>query len=250
MTDIHIQLKNVGFSYDKKTPVLSDINFSVGRNEVAAFVGPNGGGKTTLLRLLAGLLKADSGHIYVNGKCRHLADNACLFGYVPQYANFDKQFPMTVFDVVLTGLIKPFGFYSHKDKGQAESAIQQVGLSCMKDRPISELSGGQAQRMLIARALVSPKEILLLDEPTANIDLQSNNKLKELIAELSKTLTILVVTHDTGFLHNSVDRLFSVNNTLKELSVDCHCDSLFASPLKQESSLAFLEGDLLQGGVQ
>jgi zinc transport system ATP-binding protein len=242
MSDIHIKLDGVNFSYDKKNSVLLDIGFSVGRNEVAAFVGPNGGGKTTLLRLLAGLLKADCGHIYVNGNCRHLSDNACLFGYVPQYAHFDKQFPMTVFDVVLSGLIKPFGFYSRKDKSRAEGALQQLGLTCLKERPISELSGGQAQRMLIARALVSPKEILLLDEPTANIDQQSSTRLKELIAELSETLTILVVTHDMGFIHDGVDRLFNVNGTLQEISLDKRVnqlDSLSSSLLSAQELGAF-----------
>ncbi|TXR53491.1 metal ABC transporter ATP-binding protein [Reinekea thalattae] len=222
MTDIHIKADKVSFSYNKQQTVLSDIGFSVRKNEIAAFVGPNGGGKTTLLRLIAGLLKPESGVIELNGRCRALSESAQLISYVPQYAKFDKQFPMTVFDVVLTGLIKPFGFYSKADKDAAMQALQYVSLEALKNRSVADLSGGQMQRMLIARALVSPKEVLLLDEPTANIDQESSDQLKSLISDLSQSITVLLVTHDTGFLNNLVNRLFLVNKTLRELSISDH----------------------------
>jgi len=124
---------------------------------------------------------------------------------------------MTAFDVVLSGLVKPFGFYSKEDKKATDQALNLIGLSEIKHRSVSELSGGQTQRMLIARALVSPKEILLLDEPTANIDRESSERLKELITELSQSLTILIVTHDTSFVDDLADRLFWVNHSIQEL---------------------------------
>lgn len=222
MTDIHIKADQVSFSYNKQQTVLSDIGFSVNKHEIAALVGPNGGGKTTLLRLIAGLLKPKTGVIELNGRCRALSESAQLISYVPQYAKFDKQFPMTVFDVVLSGLIKPFGFYSKADKDSAMSALEYVNLAALKNRSVADLSGGQMQRMLIARALVSPKEVLLLDEPTANIDQESSDQLKALITDLSQSITILLVTHDMGFLSNLVNRLFLVNKTMRELSINDH----------------------------
>lgn len=224
MTKYHIQAKNIHFSYDKKTAALSNVNFLIERNQVVAFVGPNGGGKTTLLRIIAGLIKPDTGHLDIN----YLSNNTSLVGYVPQYADFDKQFPMTVFDVVLSGLIKPFGFYSKKEKKSAQSILEKLDLGDLKDRPISDLSGGQIQRTLIARALVSPKEILLLDEPTANIDKQSTERLTKLINELSKTLTIILVTHDINFVHDNAHRLFKIDKTLEELPMNSILNSVQA----------------------
>jgi zinc transport system ATP-binding protein len=220
--NVHIHAKNLSFSYDKQNNVLTDVGFTLYKNEVAAIVGPNGGGKTTLLRLLAGLLKPMQGNIELNGQSRKPGDNARIVGYVPQYAKFDKHFPMTVYDVVLSGLIKSFGFYSKADKASADRALEYMELDDLKNRAICDLSGGQMQRMLIARALVSPKEILLLDEPTANIDQHTSDRLKELIKELSASLTILLVTHDTLFLDGILNRLFCVNRTLKEIPVGEH----------------------------
>ncbi|WED23840.1 ABC transporter ATP-binding protein [Vibrio sp. JC009] len=222
MNEPHISVEKLSFSYDSRNLVLSDINFSVRRNEIVAFMGPNGGGKTTLFRLLAGLIKSERGKIAINSGNRSASENDSLVGYVPQYARFDKQFPMTVFDVVLSGLVKSFGFYTKNDKKAADQALESIGLTSMKHRSVSELSGGQAQRMLIARALVSPKEILLLDEPTANIDKESSDRLKALITELSQFLTILFVTHDAGFVDNLAHRLLWVNHTLQELPEGSH----------------------------
>ncbi len=222
MSKPHINVEKLSFSYDNKHSVLSDINFSINRNDIVAFMGPNGGGKTTLFRLLIGLLKSTSGTIAIDGNQHNNLNNTSLVGYVPQYALFDKQFPMTTFDVVLSGLVKPFGFYSKDDKKAADNALDLIGLSEMKHRSISELSGGQTQRMLIARALVSPKEILLLDEPTANIDRESSERLKVLITKLSQSLTILIITHDTSFVDDLADRLFWVNHTIQQLPKGSH----------------------------
>jgi len=252
MTDIHLNAESIHFSYDKKVSVLLDIGFAVRRNEVVAFVGPNGGGKTTLLRLLAGLLKSDMGSLYYNGKCARLSESARLVGYVPQYARFDKQFPMTVYDIVLSGFIKPFGFYSKEERRSTEKALEQIGLTAMRDFPINELSGGQVQRTLIARALVSPKEFLLLDEPTANIDQESSRRLKELISDLKQTLTVLLVTHDTDFIYNSVDRVFHVNQKLKELTLGSYFaqySSLMDRSLKINHRLKLQESLLCKKAV-
>jgi zinc transport system ATP-binding protein len=215
--------------------VLSDISFTVRRNEVITIIGPNGGGKTTLLRLMMGLLEPDSGTIRFDGKTP--SENLGYIGYVPQYAHFDKLFPMTVFDVVLSGLIKPFGFYSKKDKLVSETTLETVGLLSIKNNHISTLSGGQVQRMLIARALVSDKDILLLDEPTANIDPAAGKHLNTLIKKLSKKHTIILVTHDTGFVTNITDRVLCINKTIVEHPVDEIFSEIIASSYGGQSKI-------------
>lgn len=160
--DIQLEVNGLSFSYDRQNAVLTDIGLTLRKNEVAAIVGPNGGGKTTLLRLIAGLLKPEQGCIKLNGKARKLSDNARIVGYVPQYAKFDKQFPMTVYDVVLSGLIKSFGFYTRADKVSADRALDYMELNDLKGRAICDLSGGQMQRMLIAVLWFLPKKFCCL----------------------------------------------------------------------------------------
>jgi zinc transport system ATP-binding protein len=235
MNDIHIEVQRVSFSYEQSHEVLRDVEFAVRRNEVVTIVGPNGGGKTTLLRLLLGLLNPDSGTILVNSK--KPSDQRGVIGYVPQHMHFDRRFPMTVFDVVLSGLIKPFGFYSKRDRIKAERSIEDVGLSSVRNNHISRLSGGQMQRMLIARALVSEKEILLLDEPTASIDPAVGIRLNSLIKELSAQHTILLVTHDTGFVANITDRVFCVNGTLVEHPIDENFSEIIAASYGRENRI-------------
>jgi len=144
---------------------------------------------------------------------------------------------MTVMDVVLSGLIKNTGFYSSRDKAKTVEALENTGLLAIKNNQISNLSGGQVQRMLIARALVSEKEILLLDEPTSNIDPAAGSQLNSLIKELGEKLTILLVTHDTGFVGNITDRVFCINRTIVEHPVDEHFSKIVASSYGGQSSI-------------
>ena len=210
--EIKIQLDNVSFSYEEK-PVLENISFHVHDRDIITVVGPNGGGKTTLLKLILGLLKPDSGRIILNGQRP---------GYVPQFSHFDSKFPITVFDVVLSGrLSSGLGFYSRKDKKEADRAISEMRLEDVRRSSFSALSGGQRQRVLIARALAGNPEILLLDEPTANVDASVGSYLSEILLELNRQLTIMLVTHDMGFVHSLTGRVFCINRDFHEHPLEC-----------------------------
>ncbi len=205
---VKIAFDNVSFSYTEYN-VLKDISFRVYERDIITVVGPNGGGKTTLLKLILGLLKPDSGKITVSGKGNP--------GYVPQYTLFDKRFPVTVLDVVLSGLItdRP-GFYTPGDRESAENALSEMKLLEFMKRPFSALSGGQRQRVLIARALAGNPDILLLDEPTANVDATVGSYLSDYILNLERKFTIMLVTHDMGFVNSLVGRVFCINRNLHE----------------------------------
>ncbi len=214
---IIISISNLYFSYNT-CPVLVDVNLDIYKKEIVSIVGPNGGGKTTLLRLILGLLKPKSGTILVNGK--QPEESSKKIGYVPQRAHHDNMFPITVFESVLSGRVKPFGFYSKSDRIKAEEALAEVGLIDFIKEPFRNLSGGQMQRALIARALVTEAEILMLDEPTSNIDPSAGESLNSLLKKLNEKMTIILVTHDTGFVANITDRVLCINKTLVEHPVD------------------------------
>ena len=219
--EIKISVENVTFSYDDE-PVLDNISFNVYDRDIITVVGPNGGGKTTLLKLILGLLKPDMGNIKINGKRP---------GYVPQFSLFDSKFPITVFDVVLSGrLTSGMGFYNRKDKREAEKAIRDMRLEKVINSHFSALSGGQRQRVLIARALAGNPEILLLDEPTANVDASVGSYLSEILLELNRELTIMLVTHDMGFVHSLTGRVFCINLGFHEHPLE---------RIKQDDSLAW-----------
>jgi zinc transport system ATP-binding protein len=208
-----IVIKNLSFAYNSSY-ILRDVNISIKANEIITIVGPNGGGKTTLLRLILGLLKPAGGTILINGNTPQKERRK--IGYVPQHTYFDRKFPITVFEVVLMSRIKAFGFYTKNDKESALKALFEIGLTGLNNEPFFNLSGGQMQRVLIARALSAETEILLLDEPTANIDPVSGKHLNSLLIKLNKKLTILLVTHDVGFVTNITQRVFCVNRTVVE----------------------------------
>jgi zinc transport system ATP-binding protein len=162
-----VHFENVFFSYDS-VPVLEDVNFTINQGEFVSVVGPNGGGKTTLLYLILGLLEPDRGGIRILGKKPEAARKK--IGYMPQSMNFDTQFPVTVMDIVLMGRLgnRWGGPYSKADKDIALRSLDDIGVAQLAKRPFSKLSGGQRQRVLIARTLACEPDILLLDEPTAN----------------------------------------------------------------------------------
>lgn len=205
---VKISVKNLSFSYSDYR-VLDNISFQVFERDIITVVGPNGGGKTTLLKLILGLLKAESGTIEINSTKKP--------GYVPQYTLFDTKFPATVLDVVLAGRINDSpGFYTAADREHAEIALSEMKLLDFMKRPFSALSGGQRQRVLIARALAGDPDILLLDEPTANVDAAVGSYLSDYILNLDRKFTIMLVTHDMGFVNSLVGRVFCINRDFHE----------------------------------
>jgi zinc transport system ATP-binding protein len=204
-----VSFSEVSFAYNGVS-VLEDVSFSVAQRGVTCIVGPNGGGKTTLLKIMLGLLAPHSGEVRVLGQSPRLARRRV--GYMPQYAHHDPKFPTTVMDVALMGRLgRQWGGYSRSDKDAARAALRDVGVDEFRRRPFSDLSGGQRQRVLIARALACEPELLLLDEPTANIDAAVEAKLLEYLRELGKRMTIMIVSHDLGFVSNYVDSVLCVS---------------------------------------
>jgi zinc transport system ATP-binding protein len=209
-----ITFENVSFSYGV-APVLEKVNFSIAERESVCVVGPNGGGKTTLVKLILGLLQPDAGKIHIFGQSPHLARER--IGYMPQHLLYDPLFPVTVRDIVLMGRLKSggwrgfFGWPNGEDREAALEALRQVGMEDFLRRPFSSLSGGQRQRVLIARALASRPDLLLLDEPTSNVDTLVESRLLDLLGELNKRMTIMMVTHDLGFVSEMVEKVVCVN---------------------------------------
>jgi len=206
-----IELENVTFAYNNGL-ILTDVTLSVKKNEILFIVGPNGSGKTTLLKLLLGLEKPDSGVIKLfNRKPQQVRKR---IGYVPQQSAFDAQFPMNAMDVVLMGRLgnSMLGIYTKNDVSKGLSALKEVDLSDAKNKSFASLSGGQRQRVLIARALASDPELLLLDEPTSNIDHITTHNFYEMLRQLGKRMTIVIVTHDIGLVSTVATSVLCINN--------------------------------------
>jgi zinc transport system ATP-binding protein len=205
-----ISIRDLSFNYEGRL-ILSDVNLSILSFDSICIVGPNGGGKTTLMKLIIGLLTPDTGEVRIFGRKPDEARR--LIGYVPQYAVYDRQFPISVKEVVCMGRLgNSFtNRYTREDWDHSMAALREVGLEQFADRSFSGLSGGQRQRALIARALASGGEILILDEPTANIDQESESHLFDLLGELNTRMTILMVTHDVGFASKFFNRIACVN---------------------------------------
>ena len=201
-----IKLSKVSFKYDQDW-ILKDVNLSVKEKEFLGIVGPNGGGKTTLLKIILGLLRPSSGTVKVEG----------VMSYVPQQLIFEKYFPISVLDVVLMGLIDTlkYGIYhSRKDTDSVLEALEKLKISDLSSQKFGELSGGQRQRVLIARAIINNPSILILDEPTANIDKLAQENVLELLKKLNKEITILMVSHQFDFITSDVDRVICIDRTL------------------------------------
>lgn len=205
-----IIVDKVSFSYDT-VPVLDNVSFTVENGAFITMVGPNGGGKTTLLKLILGLIKPRTGSIRVYGKQPDKVSDK--IGYMPQYQLFDPWFPVTVADVVLMGLLgkHPLGPYSKAERKKVSDTLDIFSMTDYETLPFSILSGGQRQRVLLARALVSNPELLLLDEPTANVDIEVETRLMDILEELNRKMTIIMVTHDLGFVTEAVNDCVCVN---------------------------------------
>lgn len=214
MSSAALSLERVTAGYDG-VPVIEDISLDMPAGEFLGLVGPNGGGKSTLLRVVLGLLPAWQGRVSVLG--RSPAGARRDVGYVPQYAMFSRRFPISVRDVVRTGRLgrtrAVFG-YRRSDNRIVQHALEMVGLETLVARPVGTLSGGQFQRALIARALACKPKLLILDEPTANVDPGAESHLFDLLAELNREMGIVVVSHDVGFISHYVHRVACLNRTL------------------------------------
>lgn len=208
--DNYIEVTNLFFAYEKEQTILENINLMIKQNDFLAIIGPNGGGKSTLLKLILGVLKPKSGTIKVN------IDRNFL-GYVPQNTNLNINFPITALEVVLMGNIgskqKIIG-YSSFEIDSAMKALKQVGMEAYANTKIGNLSGGQRQRVFIARALCANPKVILLDEPTASIDVQGQKEVYDLLKVLSQNISIVVVSHDISVLLNYAKNVAHINKTL------------------------------------
>ncbi|MEA4863284.1 MAG: metal ABC transporter ATP-binding protein [Victivallaceae bacterium] len=209
-----LEVKNLYFSYQSGGAVLEDVSFSVERFDVCCVVGPNGGGKTTLLKLICGLLEPDSGSIGIFGESPAAARRR--LGYMPQSVNLDPMFPISAAEVVMQGLLHSTwrGFFSGREKRRAAEVMEMLGIGELKNRRFYELSGGQRQRLLLARALACGPELLLLDEPTAGTDVAVQRDFQKLLAQLRGKMTMMVVSHHLQYVSSSYDYALCVNRRL------------------------------------
>lgn len=210
-----VEMRNVNFSYEGD-PALEDVNMIVDEKDFIAVIGPNGGGKTTLVKLILGFLAPTQGSIRVYGQ--NPRESVRRLGYVPQFAFFDRDFPIQVRDVVLGGLIGPKSLFPWRPAHDVEKvmdALRSMGIENLSGRIFGTLSGGQKQRALIARAIVSNPSILVLDEPTASVDNNVEKDIFEQFHMLNQDLTIILVTHDLGFVSPYINKVACVNRQVR-----------------------------------
>ncbi len=210
-----LELRSVYAGYSDKI-VLKDVNLTIKENDFLGIIGPNGGGKTTLLKVILGLIKPHSGQI----KFANSNDN--LIGYLPQINTIDQKFPIPVCEVVLSGLMsykKLLGRYRKEDKEKAKALMEQMGVFHLRNKNIGELSGGQLQRVFLCRAIISDPQILILDEPNTYVDNHFETELYGVLDQLNKHMAIILVSHDIGTISSHVKTIACVNGNL------CYHDS-------------------------
>lgn len=218
--DLCIKLDNVSFSYEVDTPVLEGISFAVHKGDYLGIIGPNGGGKTTLIKIILGLLHPTSGSVQLFGRDRHDFKERYRIGYVPQrVTQTDKNFPATVFEVVRSGRIPRLGFlkrFRKSDLEAVERAMTLAGIAKYRNTLIGSLSGGERQRVFIARALASGPDVLVLDEPTVGVDIGAQKTFYEFLASLNRDekLTIIFISHDVDMISQETKTVLCVNHRL------------------------------------
>jgi zinc transport system ATP-binding protein len=213
-----LRFAGVEFGYSHGPPVLRDVDLDVRAGEFLAIAGPNGGGKTTLLRLALGLERPAHGRVELFGEPADRFHDRARLGYLAQRAQLGVQAPATVREVVAAGrsVLKPFGRLGPADREAIDRAIERVGLTAHAGRPLTRLSGGQQQRAFIAKALVADPKLLALDEPTSGVDVEAQDALAELLAQLHRELgvTILYVSHEFGAIEHVAERLVLVRERI------------------------------------
>ena len=212
-----IEVADVSLRYDR-LPVLTDIDLTVFKDDFLVITGPNGGGTTSLLRIILGLQLPSRGavHFYREGQLAHNLN----IGYLPQKNVIDSRFPITVSEVVFSGLSgskKIFSRFTKKEQEQVEKMLLLMGLAELRDRPIGQLSGGQLQRTLLGRALVSDPEILILDEPSSYVDKAFETRMYDLLGEVAEKATVLLVSHELSRVTEMANRVVRINKTLEEV---------------------------------
>jgi zinc transport system ATP-binding protein len=215
---VAVEFEHVDFSYLRGRPVLRDVELTVAAGEFVAIAGPNGGGKTTLLRLALGLERPAGGSVRLFGEPAHRFSNRPSLGYLAQRTHLGVQAPATVREVVAAGRAarRPFGRLRAEDRNAIDEAIERVGLEGLAGRPLTRLSGGQQQRAFIAKALAAEPRLLALDEPTTGVDVEAQEALAELLGRLHGELgvTILYVSHEFGAIEGVVQRLVLVRERI------------------------------------
>ena len=209
-----IQLNHICAAYERKK-VLEDINLTVYEKDFLGVIGPNGGGKTTLIKIILGLLHPISGDIRFYHEGKEVQEIS--MGYLPQYNHLDKQFPISVYEVVLSGLSKTkslFSRYTQAQHQQVLDCLEQMQLTELKDRHIAALSGGQLQRVLLARAIVSKPDVVILDEPNTYIDRRFQKQMYEMLEQINRECAIIIVSHDVAEVLNNVKHIACVNHHL------------------------------------
>jgi zinc transport system ATP-binding protein len=215
---VAVEFEHVDFAYLQGQPVLQDVELTVGAGEFVAIAGPNGGGKTTLLRLALGLERPSRGSVRLFGDPAHRFSDRAVLGYLAQRTHLGVQAPATVREIVAAGRTarRPFGRLRAEDRSAIDDAIERVGLAGLASRPLTRLSGGQQQRAFIAKALAAEPRLLALDEPTAGVDVAAQEALAELLERLHGELgvTILYVSHEFGAIEGVVQRLVLVRERI------------------------------------
>lgn len=232
-----VEMRGVSFCFGHR-PVVDDVDLDVYENDFLGIVGPNGGGKTTLLKIILGLIAPHKGTVRVLGLPAREARTK--LGYVPQYASFAMDVPVTVHELVMTGRLghaKAGRRYSENDRAVAARVMEEMSLTELSRREIRELSGGERQRVLVARALACEPELLILDEPTANIDVRVEKAFHEQLMDLNKRIPIVLVSHDLGFVSAYLTRVVLLSGKLKPAdvaSIHSHdLEELYVEPVKQ-----------------
>ncbi|RKD29559.1 metal ABC transporter ATP-binding protein [Thermohalobacter berrensis] len=204
-----VEVKNVSVHYGNVC-ALNGVNLKIKKGDFLGIIGPNGGGKTTLLKVILGLTKPSSGKV--------IKKNGTTISYVPQFSSFSRGFPIKVLDVILMGRLKKginfFHRYSKEDIEKADYIMEKLQISKFRDRQIGQLSGGQLQKVLIARALAVEPNILLLDEPTASLDTNSKTEIYQLLKSINKDVTVVLVSHDIGTISSYVKSIACINQSL------------------------------------
>lgn len=211
-----LELKNISAGYYGHT-VLKDVDFSVFQEDFVGIIGANGSGKTTLLKVILGLIQPEKGSIQFFLEGEKQGRGKQKIGYMPQLARFDPKFPIRVFDVVLSGLSARVGLLKHfskEEKQRADEVMQRMDIHHLKKKPVGELSGGQMQRVFLARALVSSPRLLLLDEPNTFVDKGFEVNFFEILKELNREVAIILVSHDLGMIVSHVKTIACVNRNL------------------------------------
>ncbi|MBQ9287887.1 MAG: ABC transporter ATP-binding protein [Bacteroidaceae bacterium] len=213
-----IRINNIWANYGKRD-ILQDVSLIIEENDFLGIIGPNGGGKTTLVKILLGLLKPEKGSImfYQDGK----PVDKIIMGYLPQYSQIDKKFPISAREVILSGLAHKksvFNKYNHNDYKRVDEIINQLGLNGIENRQIGQLSGGQLQRVLLGRAIVAHPQLLILDEPNTYLDSEGEERLYDSLEQINKESAIILVSHDQSSIKRYAKRIALVDTSLEMIN--------------------------------